>query len=205
MSENKDHIQKMLKKNKDGLLSCPFCGGEGYLDFDFKSQRTVFYIKCKGCRAQCGDFETEAEAITAWNTRSYSALLQIVREKTQAEIQVLIEKYGDPQYKTNEFALYDVIGFAQQLRCQLSDLLQSHKDLEAELAAEAWVSVEDRLPEEGRSVLCYGLDGSIFRASFVRVCDIGKPVFRSSETGHITRFPYESISLWKPITPPKKG
>ena len=36
------------------------------------------------------------------------------------EIKALIEKYGDPQYKTNEYSLYDLIAVAQQLTAQLA-------------------------------------------------------------------------------------
>jgi hypothetical protein len=39
-------------------------------------------------------------------------------ERTKDEIHALIEKYGEPQYKTSEFALYDVISVAQQLQAE---------------------------------------------------------------------------------------
>ena len=39
-----------------------------------------------------------------------------LKDRTKEEIHALIEKYGDPRYKTNEFALYDVISAAQQLQ-----------------------------------------------------------------------------------------
>ena len=42
-----------------------------------------------------------------------------LKDRTKDEIKALIEKYGDPQYKTSEFALYDVIGTAQQLHAQV--------------------------------------------------------------------------------------
>ena len=42
-------------------------------------------------------------------------LEELLKERTKDEIHALIEKYGDPRYKTNEFALYDVISVAQQL------------------------------------------------------------------------------------------
>jgi len=42
-----------------------------------------------------------------------------LKDKAKEEIQALIEKYGDPQYKTNEFALYDTISIAQQLLAEL--------------------------------------------------------------------------------------
>jgi len=47
-------------------------------------------------------------------------LEKTLRERTKDEIHALIEKYGNPQYKTNEFALYDVISITQQLRDRLT-------------------------------------------------------------------------------------
>jgi len=41
-----------------------------------------------------------------------------LKERTKDEIHALIEKYGDPQYKTSEFALYDVISVAQQFQAE---------------------------------------------------------------------------------------
>ena len=47
---------------------------------------------------------------------------KLLRNRTKDEINALIEKYGDPQYKTSEFALYDVILIAQQLQTQLTTM-----------------------------------------------------------------------------------
>ncbi len=49
-----------------------------------------------------------------------------LKTKTKDEIHALIEKYGDPQYKTNEFALYDVISIAQQLRMKVIELTKQY-------------------------------------------------------------------------------
>lgn len=71
-----------------------------------------------GMQMQCpcgvrGPLEPTFEGCyTAWNARA--GVLQ------KEEIRALIEKYGDPQYKTNEFALYDVISVCQQLHSQLT-------------------------------------------------------------------------------------
>ena len=46
----------------------------------------------------------------------------ILKDRTKEEIHALIEKYGDLQYKTSEFALYDVILVAQQLQTQLTTM-----------------------------------------------------------------------------------
>ncbi len=49
---------------------------------------------------------------------------KLLKEKTKEEVNALIEKYGDPQYKTNEFALYDVIGVCQQYRMELEKVIE---------------------------------------------------------------------------------
>ncbi len=51
------------------LLSCPFCGGEATVERIGKSG--YFYVACN--TAYCcdfGRFDTEAEAIAAWNSRA---------------------------------------------------------------------------------------------------------------------------------------
>lgn len=67
------------------LLHCPFCGGEAELvECDYGMYETGYAVYCKGeCRAKLGVtgrlgeayewapvFNTEAEAIEAWNTRA---------------------------------------------------------------------------------------------------------------------------------------
>ena len=54
---------------------------------------------------------------------------KVLTGKTKDEIQALIEKYGDPQYKTNEFALYDVITIAQLFQQDNIKLLAKLKKL----------------------------------------------------------------------------
>jgi len=51
-----------------------------------------------------------------------------LKERTKEEVQALVEKYGDPQYKTSELALYDVISVAQQLKAENKKLRQVLKD-----------------------------------------------------------------------------
>ena len=66
------------------LLPCPFCGGEartenndrtiydpktfGVVDVEY-GEPPCFWAECGDCEAFVGGFDTEAEAITAWNRR----------------------------------------------------------------------------------------------------------------------------------------
>jgi Lar family restriction alleviation protein len=53
------------------LKPCPFCGGEATVRDD-PHHRTAVYIGCEtvGCFGHYQWDETQAEAITAWNTRA---------------------------------------------------------------------------------------------------------------------------------------
>lgn len=72
---------------------CPFCGGDGsaegkvqyspsYEAFWADGSRitTAYFANCVRCQVQSHHYQTKAEAIAAWNTRTQSALEARVRE-----------------------------------------------------------------------------------------------------------------------------
>lgn len=55
----------------DELKPCPFCGGEAEtLTADSMNGGYLFGIMCNDCRSRGDVYDTEAEAVAAWNTRS---------------------------------------------------------------------------------------------------------------------------------------
>ena len=62
--------------NMTELKPCPFCGGEAEHYEDGYMQH---YVVCtrRGCYARSFGFESEAEAIDAWNTRAVDACKNI--------------------------------------------------------------------------------------------------------------------------------
>lgn len=78
------------------LLPCPFCGGEATVERIGKSG--YFYVACN--TAYCCDFgkyNTEAEAIAAWNTRYHSAFEETVIKAWQE-----IKEYQEPTCRIEE-------------------------------------------------------------------------------------------------------
>lgn len=53
------------------LKPCPFCGGEAEINRGYSFGMTYIYeVECENCKALMGVFESEAEAIEAWNRRT---------------------------------------------------------------------------------------------------------------------------------------
>lgn len=48
------------------LRQCPFCGEDAYISNDDDVMYTVY---CMGCKVELGYFDSEEEAIAAWNRR----------------------------------------------------------------------------------------------------------------------------------------
>lgn len=52
--------------SEEKLKSCPFCGGEARtIPYSFED----FAVRCKECGCGTGIYDTEEEAIEAWNRR----------------------------------------------------------------------------------------------------------------------------------------
>ena len=60
-------------------------------------------------------------------------LEDILADKTKEEIHALIEKYGDPRYKTSEFALYNLISIAQLFQVELNAEIEKNVKLKEAL------------------------------------------------------------------------
>ena len=60
-----------MTDNRTTLLPCPFCGGEvEMLTAESMNGGYLFGIMCNDCRSRGDVYDTEAEAIAAWNSRA---------------------------------------------------------------------------------------------------------------------------------------
>lgn len=63
------------------LKPCPFCGGEAeILTAESMNGGYLFGIMCNDCRSRGDVYDTEAEAIAAWNTRAERTCTNLANE-----------------------------------------------------------------------------------------------------------------------------
>ena len=66
------------------LLPCPFCGGAGKTYTDVQEDGKVWRVMC-GARVDCAlllaHFQTEEDAIAAWNTRAGDRTLELFEQR----------------------------------------------------------------------------------------------------------------------------
>ena len=77
------------------LLLCPFCGGEAEtLTAESMNGGYLFGIMCNDCRSRGDVYDTEAEAIAAWNSRAEHGTL--TAEQVRKAAKSNSRKYKSP-------------------------------------------------------------------------------------------------------------
>lgn len=74
------------------LLSCPFCGGDKVRisRSDGINYEPYYFVRCHKCGAE-GPFKSiEAEAITAWNTRSRPEAVKRLIEAAKGALELML-------------------------------------------------------------------------------------------------------------------
>ena len=86
------------------LLPCPFCGGEAeMLTAESMNGGYLFGIMCNDCRSRGDVYDTEAEAIEAWNSRAERTCEYVIEDNMNES-----EGMGDVWFRcTNCGACYD--------------------------------------------------------------------------------------------------
>lgn len=77
----------------DELKPCPFCGGEAEMCHvsQLWEPKESYWAKCTKCHMSGNHFNTEAEAIAAWNTRAertcrQKRLFNLIRRECDGEL-----------------------------------------------------------------------------------------------------------------------
>lgn len=89
------------QNNQTDLKPCPFCGGEQvYISQEHVAPGEIWWVRHKGCYGSLAH-GTEAEAITAWNTRAISE-----RERALVEaVRALSENIGAASLARNKYGI----------------------------------------------------------------------------------------------------
>jgi Lar family restriction alleviation protein len=80
---------------KDKLKPCPFCGGKAYISNEdcYGYEHDDFIVNCDECNLQFGfasQFETEEDAVKAWNTRKpIDKVIEQLEELVRINMEVL--------------------------------------------------------------------------------------------------------------------
>lgn len=85
------------EKYNDMLLPCPFCGGEAEMH-GLSTWLSRPFVACKDCGTESAVYDSEAEAIAAWNTRAemgYEDALILLDEMGLSERTCRIIEYTD--------------------------------------------------------------------------------------------------------------
>ena len=93
------------------LSPCPFCGCD---DASVGTAGEEPFVNCPECMAStdqlCGICETDEEAIAAWNRRSLSAAVEVVREAASAHYDELLASHSEYHTVFIQTARLDFIG-----------------------------------------------------------------------------------------------
>ena len=137
------------------LLPCPFCGGEARIEnndrtiYDPKTLGVVdveygeppcFWVKCEDCEAFVGGFDTEVDAIAAWNRRADNAQLA----EAQASVTQLGIALVQEREKSAE-AQADNAGIVGKLKKYMREVYDYDMDS------------EDALPSGAEGKYCEGI------------------------------------------------
>lgn len=112
----------MAEPEATQLLGCPFCGGEAllasYRSCDCCGKAWNGRVTCQGCGQEVSHFDTDAEAIEFWQTRSTTPdAVEAMRRKTVEEAARACEAQR-AEFATPEYAGSQVMGsLAERFAC----------------------------------------------------------------------------------------